>query len=69
MRAFGQGFHASITLLKQGLETWTYRLKTANLAEGFFRNLRRFLGRFPNFLSPEHAARALGLYLLGAENV
>jgi hypothetical protein len=39
-------------------------LKTTNLAEGFFRNLRRFLG----FLSPEHSERALGLYLLGAEH-
>ncbi|MGH9375512.1 MAG: hypothetical protein ACRD22_20040 [Terriglobia bacterium] len=34
-----------------------------------FHNLRRFPGRFPGFLSPEHADRALGLYLLGAENV
>jgi hypothetical protein len=37
----------------------------SRLAEGFFRNLRRFLGRFPGFMSPE---RALGLYLLGAEH-
>jgi hypothetical protein len=36
-------------------------------ADGFFRNLRRFLGRFPGFLSPEHSERALGLYLLGVE--
>ncbi len=57
----------SITFLKYGLRTWSYRLKTTNLAEGFFRNLRRFLGRFPGLVSPEHAQRALGLYLLGAE--
>lgn len=43
-------------------------LKITNLAEGFFRNLRRLLGRFPGFVSPEHADRALGLYLLGAEH-
>lgn len=65
---FWQGFQASITFLKQGLRAWTYRLKTTNLAEGFFRNLRRFLGRFPGFVSPDHADRALGLYLLGAEH-
>ena len=64
---FSQGFDASITFLKSGLRTWSYRLRTTNLAEGFFRNLRRFLGRFPGFRSPEHSERALGLYLLGAE--
>jgi putative transposase len=67
VRHFWEGFDASITFLKSGLRTWSYRLKTTNLAEGFFRNLRRFLGRFPGFLSPEHSERALGLYLLGAE--
>jgi transposase-like protein len=66
---FWQGFDASITFLKSGLRTWSYRLKTTNLAEGFFRNLRRFLGRFPGFVSPQHSERALGLYLLGAENL
>jgi transposase-like protein len=65
---FWAGFDASITFLKLGLRTWSYRLKTTNLAEGFFRNLRRFLGRFPGFVSPEHSQRALGLYLLGAEH-
>lgn len=66
---FWEGFDASISFLKSGLRTWSYRLKTTNLAEGFFRNLRRFLGRFPGFVSPEHSERALGLYLLGAENL
>lgn len=64
---FWQGFDPSVTFLKSGLETWSYRLRTTNLAEGFFRNLRRFLGRFPGFVSPEHSEQALGLYLLGAE--
>jgi len=67
VHAFWQGFDASITFLKACLQTWSYRLKTTNLAEGFFRNLRRFLGRFPGFVSPVHCDRALGLYLLGAE--
>ena len=69
VRQFWEGFDASITFLKSGRRTWSYRLKTTNLAEGFFRNLRRFLGRFPGFISPEHSERALGLYLLGAEIV
>ena len=68
VQQFWQGFEASITFLKAGLRTWSYRLKTTNLAEGFFRNLRRFLGRFPGFVSPQHSERALGLYLLGAEH-
>lgn len=68
VQQFWQGFDASITFLKVGLRTWSYRLKTTNLAEGFFRNLRRFLGRFPGFTSPQHSQRALGLYLLGAQH-
>jgi transposase-like protein len=68
VHAFWQGFDASMTFLKQGLRAWSYRLKTTNLAEGFFRNLRRFLGRFPGFVSPQHSERALGLYLLGAQH-
>jgi putative transposase len=67
IQEFWRGFNASITFLKSGLRSWSYRLKTTNLAEGFFRNLRRFLGRFPGFVSPDHAERALGLYVLGAE--
>ncbi|MGH9374821.1 MAG: hypothetical protein ACRD1J_01485 [Terriglobia bacterium] len=66
-----QGIHSgsmAFSRTGQGLRPWSYRLKTTNLAEGFFRNLRRFLGRLPGFLSPEHADRDLGLCLLGAEN-
>ena len=39
-------------LLEMGLQPWSYRLADTHLAEGFFRNLRRFLGRLPGFLSP-----------------
>jgi transposase-like protein len=67
VHAFWQGFDAPVTFLKTGLRTWSYRLKTTNLAEGFFRNLRRFLGRFPGFLGPDQCDRAFGLYLLGEE--
>ena len=70
VQQFWQDFEASVTFLKPGLRTWSYRLKTIPQSgtEGFFRNLRRFLGRFPGFMSPEHAGRALGLYLLEAEH-
>ena len=70
VQQFWQGFEASITFLKAGLRTWSYRLKTIPQSgtEGFFRNLRRFLGRFPGFVSPQHSERALGLYLLGADH-
>lgn len=63
VQRFWQGFDAAITFLKLGLGTWTCRLKTMNVAEGGFRHLRRF----PGFISPDHAQRALGLYLLRAE--
>lgn len=69
VREFAAGFETSMTFLRSGLHPWSYRLRTTNLAEGFFHHLRRFLSRFPGFLTPQHAERALGLYLLGAETV
>ena len=44
---------------------WRHRLRTVNLAEGFFRNFRRFFNRYPGFKDEEHLVRTLGLYLLG----
>jgi transposase-like protein len=46
---------------------WRHRLRTTNLAEGFFRNFRRFLSRFPGVTDLAHAARIVALYLVGAE--
>jgi transposase-like protein len=46
---------------------WRHRLRTTNLAEGFFRNFRRFLSRFPGVTDLAHAARVVALYLVGAE--
>ena len=46
---------------------WRHRVRTVNLAEGFFRNFRRFFNRFPGFKHEEHISRVLGLYLLGAK--
>jgi len=46
---------------------WRHRVRTMNLAEGFFRNLWRFMGRFPGFEDEEHSSRVIGTYLLGVE--
>lgn len=43
---------------------WRHRVRTVNLAEGFFRHFRRFFNRFPGFQDEAHLARSLGLYLL-----
>ena len=45
---------------------WRHRVRTVNLAEGFFRNFRRFFNRFPGFQDAGHLSRVMGLYLLGA---
>lgn len=49
-------------------ERWNYKLRTNNLAEGFFRNLRRFLGRYPGFNSKDHLLKSFAMYLKGAES-
>ena len=47
--------------------SWRHRLRTTNLAEGFFRHLRRDLGRFPGCTDPAHSERILGCFLLASE--
>lgn len=46
---------------------WRHRLRTTNLAEGFFRHLRRYLGRFPGCADGHHSELVLGCYLLACE--
>jgi putative transposase len=46
---------------------WRHRLRTTNLAEGFFRHLRRYLGRFPGCVSPAHSEQVLGCFILACE--
>jgi hypothetical protein len=46
---------------------WRHRLRTTNLAEGFFRHLRRYLGRFPGCLNPAHSEHALGCFILACQ--
>lgn len=48
---------------------WRHRLRTSNLAEGFFRHLRRYLGRFPGCMDDAHSEQVLGCYLLAAEQM
>ncbi len=48
---------------------WRHRLRTTNLAEGFFRHLRRYLGRFPGCVDETHSEQVLGCYLLAAEGM
>ncbi|MDH5715688.1 MAG: hypothetical protein OEZ30_09005 [Candidatus Aminicenantes bacterium] len=48
-------------------QQWRHRLRTASLANNLFRNLSRFMGRFPGFQDKEHSCRVLGTYLLGVE--
>jgi transposase-like protein len=46
---------------------WRHRLRTTNLAEGFFRHLRRYLGRFPGCVDPPHSEQVLGCFVLACE--
>jgi transposase-like protein len=46
---------------------WRHRLRTTNLAEGFFRHLRRYLSRFPGCTDGAHSEQILGCYLLAYE--
>ena len=48
---------------------WRHRLRTTNLAEGFFRHLRRYLSRFPGCVDAVHSEQILGCYLLAAERM
>ena len=47
---------------------WRHRLRTINLAEGFFKHLRRYLRRFPGCVHAAHSEQVLGGYLLAAES-
>jgi transposase-like protein len=46
---------------------WRHRLRTTNLAEGFFRHLRRYLGRFPGCVDAAQSEQILGCFILACE--
>ena len=50
-------------------ERWRHRLRTSNLAEGFFRHLRKYLNRFHGCVDAAHAEQVLGCFLLAAEGM
>lgn len=44
---------------------WRHRLRTTNLAEGFFKHLRTFIRRYPGWINEEQIDVTFGLHLLG----
>jgi len=46
---------------------WRHRLRTTNLAEGFFRHLRKYLRRFPGCVDAPHSEQILGCFILACE--
>ena len=48
---------------------WRHRLRSTNLAEGFFKHLRKYLSRFPGCVDEAHSEQVLGCYLLAAEQM
>lgn len=46
-------------------ESWRHRLRTTNLAEGFFSHLRTFLRRFPGWIDEDHIVQIIGIFLIG----
>ena len=44
---------------------WRHRLRTTNLAEGFFKHLRTFIRRYPGWVDDAQVDTTFGLYLLG----
>jgi len=48
---------------------WRHRLRTTNLAEGFFKHLRTYLSRFPGCRDAAHSEHVLGCFLLAAEAI
>jgi transposase-like protein len=66
-RRFVKSLERGLTFLKLPY-WWNYRVRTTNLAEGFFGRLQTFVRRFPGFADERHAANVLGLYLLGRQD-
>ena len=66
-RRFAKSLHRGLSFLKLPF-WWNYRVRTTNLAEGFFGRLQSFVRRFPGFADERHAAKVLGLYLLGRQD-
>ena len=46
-------------------EHYRHRLRTVNMAEGFFKHLRDFIKRFPGFVDEKHLSTVMMLFLYG----
>jgi len=46
-------------------EPWRRRLRTVNLAEGFFSQFRNLLRRFPGWIDENHIEMIVGIYIAG----
>ena len=47
--------------------SWRHRVRTTNLAEGFFSRLNPFLKRFPGWQNEKHIMQVVGLFHLGSK--
>ncbi len=65
---FGDELHRVLAYLRWP-PRWRHRLRTSNLAEDFFRHLRKYLNRFPGCVDAAHAEQVLGCFLLAAEGM
>jgi transposase-like protein len=65
---FREELHRVLAYLRWPVR-WRHRLRTSNLAEGFFRHLRKYLNRFPGCVDAAHAEQVLGCFLLAAEGM
>mgnify|MGYP007042415117 CR=1 FL=1 len=63
---FQAELHGGLTYFRWS-PRWRHRLRTTNLAEGYFRHLRRYLGRFPGCVDPAHSEQVLGCFILACE--
>ena len=46
-------------------EQYRHRLRTVNMAEGFFKHLRDFVKRFPGFIDEKHLSTVMTIFLFG----
>ncbi len=48
-------------------QSWRHRIRTVNLAEGFFSRLQRLLTRYPGWVNEEHIIGIVGLFIAGSQ--
>jgi len=48
-------------------QSWQHRIRTVNLAEGFFARLQQLLKRYPGWVDEEHIRFIVGLFILSSK--